>query len=134
MIPTTGSSLSLLVLSRLSLAMLWGFTALTSLFWAQDLGYEILAGAEITGAAADVAIVSGSILDTILALWLISGKQLYRCCQVQILVIVIYSVLLTIIDAGFWLHPFGPLTKNIPILVLIGWLAQASKRKPAPIE
>lgn len=128
MIPTTGYPLSLLLLSRLSLAILWGFTALTSLFWAQDLGYEVLAGAEITGVAADVAIVSGSILDAVLALWLISGKQLYRCCQIQVVVIVIYSVLLTIIDAGFWLHPFGPLTKNIPILVLIGWLAQASKR------
>lgn len=133
MTPISGSPLNLLVLSRLSLAMLWGFTALTSLFWAKDLGYEVLAGAEITGVAANVAIVSGSILDVVLALWLMSGKQVYRCCQVQIVVIVTYSVLLTIIDAGFWLHPFGPLTKNIPILVLIGWLAQASKRKPAPI-
>ncbi len=44
------------------------------------------------------------------------------CCIVQVCVIAIYTLLLTFIDPSFWLHPFGPIVKNIPIVVLIGYV------------
>ena len=45
----------------------------------------------------------------------------------------IYTVLLSVIDPAFWLHPFGPLTKNAPMLVLI-WLLAEECRKQTRIE
>ncbi|MEM6984953.1 MAG: DoxX-like family protein [Pseudomonadota bacterium] len=54
--------------------------------------------------------------------WLVTTWQARWCCVVQAAVIIVYSVLLTAIDASFWLHPFGPLTKNLPLLVLILWV------------
>jgi hypothetical protein len=57
--------------------------------------------------------------------------QLRLCCIVQIVVIVIYTLLLTVIDASMWLHPFGPLTKNLPIIILIMYVFDTLKHPAA---
>lgn len=108
--------------AKYSLAFLWIFTGLTSVFFSPEIGYEILANANVTGSLADVSIYAGGILDILLGLWLITSVKAKLCCIVQVSVIAIYTVLLTFIDASFWLHPFGPITKNIPIIILIGYV------------
>jgi hypothetical protein len=102
-----------------SLAFLWLFTGLTSIFFSPEVGYEILASTNISGTLADISVLGGGVLDIALGLWLLTSIKLKLCCLTQIVVIVTYTLLLTLIDASFWLHPFGPITKNIPILVLI---------------
>jgi hypothetical protein len=104
---------------RYSLSALWIFTALTSVFLSPDIGYQVLANAGVEGLLAHACVYSGSVVDFILGLWLLSGYKTKLCCVCQFITIFLYSVLLTAIEPGFWLHPFGPLTKNIPILVLI---------------
>ena len=108
--------------AKYSLAFLWIFTGLTSVYFSPEIGYEILANANVNGALADVAIYAGGILDIVLGLWLITSFKTKLCCITQISVITVYTILLTFIDASFWLHPFGPITKNIPIVVLIFFL------------
>jgi uncharacterized membrane protein YphA (DoxX/SURF4 family) len=108
--------------AKYSLAFLWIFTGLTSVYFSPEIGYEILANANVTGALAEVAIYAGGILDIVLGLWLITSFKTKLCCITQISVITVYTILLTFIDASFWLHPFGPITKNIPIVVLIFFL------------
>lgn len=109
-------------IAKLSLSFLWVFTGITSLFFASDIGYQVLANGGITGPLATFSLVGGSLLDLSLGLWLLIGKKLKWCYLAQITVIVLFTFLLSIIDPSFWLHPFGPLTKNIPILVLITFL------------
>ena len=113
---------NLIKAAKYSLAFLWIFTGLTSVYISPEIGYEILANANVTGALADVVIYAGGILDIVLGLWLITSFKTKLCCITQISVITIYTILLTFIDASFWLHPFGPITKNIPIIVLIGYV------------
>jgi hypothetical protein len=108
--------------AKYSLAFLWVFTGLTSIVFSPGIGYEILANANIIGFVAEVAIYAGGTLDILLGLWLITSVKTKLCCIVQVSVIAIYTVLLTFIDLSFWLHPFGPITKNIPIIVLIGYI------------
>lgn len=115
---------TLYYLAVLSLAFLWIFTGLTSLFFAPDVGYQILAQAGIRDALADACVYMGASLDIFLGLWLlafpwINFKWIKLCCLIQLGAIVAYSSLLTVIDSSFWLHPFGPISKNLPILVLI---------------
>jgi membrane glycosyltransferase len=105
--------------ARLSLAFLWLFTALASAFFALDIGYDVLAQGGITGNLASACIYAGSLVDAIIGLWLLTNRQLRLCYLLQMLVIVVYSLLLTWIALDFWLHPFGPLTKNVPLLALI---------------
>ena len=40
----------------------------------------------------------------------------------QVAVIALYTTILTVVDMSFWLHPFGLITKSIPIIVLIGYV------------
>ena len=107
------------LLARLSLAGLWIFTGVTSVFIAPDIGYEVLASAGIKGEAATSLIYMGSGLDVLIGLWVLTGWQLKPCCWLQLIIIISYSLLLSFIAPEYWLHPFGPLTKNIPIAVLI---------------
>jgi len=105
--------------AKYSLAFLWIFTGITSIYFSPEIGYEILASASITGVIADVSVYAGGVLDILIGLWLLISFRIKLCCILQVTVIVLYTVLLTFIDSSFWLHPFGPITKNIPIIVLI---------------
>lgn len=115
---------SMKTLARLSLAFLWIFTALTSAIFDRPSGEQILALANISGSFSDLLINLGSLVDLVIGIWLLTGRQLKLACWLQIIVILGYSTLLTIIAPIYWLHPFGPITKNIPLLVLIYWLIQ----------
>jgi len=105
-----------------SLAFLWVFTGLTSIYFSPEIGYEILASANITGSMASFSVYAGGALNIVLGLWLLTSVKTKLCCLVQIAVIASYTLILTVIDMSFWLHPFGPITKNIPIVVLIGYV------------
>ncbi len=107
------------VIAKFSLSFLWILTGFSSLFFSPDIGYQILAKGGLTGTLADVLVYSGSVINIALGLWMLTSKWIQVCCVLQIVVIVVYTALLSIIDASFWLDPFGPITKNIPVLVLI---------------
>lgn len=108
--------------AKYSLAFLWIFTGLTSVHFSPEVGYEILESASITGLMADVSVYAGGALDILIGFWLLTSIKIRLCCIIQVVVIAAYTVLLTFIDPSFWLHPFGPITKNIPIIVLIGYV------------
>lgn len=107
------------IAAKLSLAFLWIFTGLSSLFFAPEVGYQILETAGITDELAGLCLIGGALTDIGIGIWIISGKLKRLCCYTQILVIFIFSVLLTFIAPSFWIHPFGPVSKNIPIIILI---------------
>lgn len=117
------------IMARVSLAILWVFTGITSEFFAKDIGFEVLSSAGITGQFASVLISLGSLADVVVGLWVLFGVKLRLCYLVQMVLIVGYSILLSFIAPDFWLHPFGPITKNIPILVFIYYLYQEQRIK-----
>ncbi|WP_321350077.1 DoxX-like family protein [Halopseudomonas oceani] len=107
--------------ARLSLALLWLLTGVVSLTAGQSIGVEVLTAAGVDRTLIVPLIWAGSLLDLALGLWLLSGWALRLCCALQLGVVISYSILLSLLAPAFWLHPFGPLSKNLPILVLI-WL------------
>lgn len=111
------------------LATMWIFTGITSIFLAPDIGYQILKQAHITDTMADLCVIGGGVLDIALGLWLLMQRHVKWCCLAQVAVIVTYTLILTFIDGSFWLHPFGPITKNFPIIVLILFVMQLHKTK-----
>ena len=108
-------------LTKFSLSFLWVFTGLTSLFFAPDLGYEILQKGNIEGALADLLILAGASLDIFIGLWILIERHRSLCFFTQMSTVLTFTLLLTFIAPSFWLHPFGPVIKNIPILMLI-WI------------
>ena len=120
---------NLLMLTKMSLGVLWIFTGLTSVFFAPEIGYALLAEVDIEGNVADFFVYSASFLDICLGIWVLTPYQQRFCCLLQVWTILLYTFLLTLIDASYWLNPFGPLTKNIPVLVLIVMLHASNNDK-----
>lgn len=104
---------------RLSLSVLWLSTAATSFWWGRTIGYDVLELQHIQGEFADWCINTGSVIDALIGFWLFTTYRLKWCYSFQLILVISYSILLTIIAPAFWLHPFGPLTKNIPIVALL---------------
>lgn len=109
-----------------ALAFLWLFTAVVSL-GQTPLGLQLLADTGVPEALRWPALWAGIALDAlfgVLTLW----RPSRRLWQAQLLVVLAYTLLLTLGASHWWLHPFGPLSKNLPILALLGWLAAMEKR------
>ncbi|MET1254404.1 DoxX-like family protein [Aliikangiella maris] len=106
-------------LIRITLAAVWIWTALTSLFFDFQFGFKLLKDFGVSSNYSLSLIYLASTMNLIFGLWLISGKKLLLNCHLQMITIILYTLLLSIISPDFWLHPFGPLTKNFPMLLLI---------------
>ncbi|MBL4796820.1 MAG: DoxX-like family protein [Oleispira sp.] len=112
-------NLSLEQISKITIALLWIVAGFTSVWGAPEIGYQILAQANIIDRYADVCIWLGSGVDIVLGCWILTGFKSSWCGWMQVITIIVYSMILTVIAPEYWLHPFGLLTKNLPILVLI---------------
>ncbi len=58
---------------------------------------------------------------------LLRGRPLQGLLALQALGLVVISVLVTLYDPLKWLHPFGPVTKNVPLIVGTALLAARSQ-------
>ena len=110
---------SLLTASKISLSLLWIFSGLTSLLFSPELGFDLLTNSGLSPKVANLLVYSGSVVDIGIGMWVLTGLRLRLCSLLQVIVIITYTILLTTFDPSYWLHPFGPLTKNFPIIVLI---------------
>lgn len=113
---------------RLSMAFLWLLSGITSMIWGRTIGEELLLSVGLNSWQVAGFIYGGSFLDVVLGIWLLLGWQLHTCIKLQLAVILVYSLLLSVVATEFWLHPFGPLSKNIPLLVLL-WLGLSIHRE-----
>jgi hypothetical protein len=108
-------------LIRYSLAIVWLVTGVLSIgIYPQQDSFALLARIGIVGKSALAALYLGSAADIAFGIMtlLIPSKALW---QGQAILVLIYTVVISIWLPEFWLHPFGPILKNIPFLTLL-WL------------
>ncbi|GAA6142941.1 DoxX-like family protein [Hydrogenophaga sp. 5NK40-0174] len=106
---------------RWSLVAVWLLTALVSLLEWNGQSRELLtAWGSGRDAWKSAAIGSGAMLDLLLglALWFRPGRAVYWICLVMVLTM---TVMASVWAPEQWLHPLGPLSKNLPILAIL-WL------------
>lgn len=73
--------------------------------------------------------IAGSLLDLLIALLVAAGRSAARVGALQLAVVAGYTLGLTVAAPGLWLEPFGPLVKNLPIVVaILAWMAIAEDR------
>lgn len=104
-------------LLRLSLAFMWIWTGLTSAFWypVSD-SYQMLSAVGLSGVALPIALYAAALLDTLLGLALLLNYRLRLVLLAQVAMMLGYSLILTFCLPEFWLHPFGPISKNLPLI------------------
>lgn len=106
---------------RLTLATIWLFTGIVSLgIYPVEDSLRLLARVGIYGNFALITLYGEALLDIVIGL-LTLFKPSQRLWQVQAAIIVGYTAVISVCLPKFWLHPFEPLLKNLPILTLL-WL------------
>lgn len=112
---------------RLSLVFVWLWTAGVSLWELQGQSRDLLlAGGIADGNVANALVLLGAALDALLGvwLWLRPSRPAYL---LALAAMVAMTLVATVMSPALWLHPLGPLSKNIPIAVVLWVLA----RRPA---
>lgn len=107
--------------ARLSLVAVWLWTALVSAWQADGAARELLKpSAHVPPEAYPWLIWSGIVVDLLLGLLMAfrPSPMVYRSA---LLMTAAMTVLGTAIDPSLWLHPLGPLSKNLPIVALL-WI------------
>lgn len=106
---------------RLTLAIVWLVTGVLSLgIYPQQESLALLSRMGLQGTPALAALYLGAAADITLGVltMVAPNKKLWL---IQALLIIIYTLIISIWLTEFWLHPFGPILKNLPILMLL-WL------------
>lgn len=107
---------------RIAVALLWIWTGIVSLglYPVQD-SYALLARVGLAGAAATIALYGAALLDLVLGVLTLAAPARWRrwVWLVQLALIAGYTVLITLFLPEQWLHPYGPISKNLPIAAAI---------------
>ena len=118
---TTNSDLNLL---RFSLVFVWLFTAAASVWELQGQSAQLVSLAGIANPAlARAVILAGAAVDALLGLllWLRPVRAVFLAALAMMLLM---TLIATGIEPTWWLHPLGPLTKNLPIAAALWVLAR----------
>jgi hypothetical protein len=99
---------------------MWIWTALVSLglYPVQD-SLALLGKVGLHGFAASCSLYGAALLDLLMGLWVLTGKKTRLAVRTQLVLILSYTAILSFFIPELWLHPFGPLLKNIPVMMLI---------------
>ena len=122
-------------LLRASLVIVWLATAVVSVWELHGQSRELLAGLPTAWAEGHAPwlptaiILAGAAADAVLGLWLAlrPGRKAYGAALLMMLAM---TLLATAIQPAWWLHPFGPLTKNLPIAAILWVLLQDTSTTP----
>ncbi len=105
-------------LLRLSIGFLWLFTGIVSAFlYPIEESYKLLATTGISGLWAPIMLYSAAALDGMLGIATLVGYRIRVVVGLQLLLMLGYTTIITVAMPALWLDPFGPITKNLPLIV-----------------
>lgn len=109
-----------------SLGLLWIVSGLVGLAVPAD---RMMAATGLDGPAATMLALAGCVLDLGLGLLVLRRWRPGLLAALQLALVAGYTLLLSATLPGLWLDPFGPLLKNLPILVaILAWAALEQER------
>lgn len=119
----------LLPILSTSIALVWIVTGIVSfgLYPVED-SYVLLARVGITGMLAPVMLYGAAFLDLAIGIAILVLHRRRWLWLIQLAVILFYTAIITWKLPEFWLHPYGPLLKNLPMLAAIWLLLELEER------
>lgn len=104
---------------KAALVLLWVVSGVVGLANGRSAASILVAQLDLPAAWADPLWAGGSLLDLAMAVLLVADRRGIKAMIGQLLVVLGYTCLLGLALPSLWLDPFGPLLKNIPILLAI---------------
>ncbi len=119
----------LLPVLRYAIAFVWIATAIVSaFFYPASLSYELLERTGVPAAYGPLMLYGASAFDLLLGLGILLLAHRRSLWLAQLALIGFYTVVIAIKLPEFLVHPYGPLTKNLPMLAAI-WLLYELEEK-----
>ena len=118
-------------LLRLSIALLWIGTAIVSfgLFPVAN-SYVMLAEVGVRAPFADLALFGGAAVNLALGAMLLVNVRVAAVGVVMLALLVLYSLVGLALPTDYWLNPFAPILKNLPIAAaLVALIAMERPRR-----
>lgn len=119
----------LLPMLRFSIAFVWIFTGIVSFgIYPVEESYKLLSNVGISGWLAPVMLYGAAIFDICLGIATLVMSKRRLLWMTQLALIIFYTIVISWKMPEFWLHPYGPLLKNIPMVALI-WALMTLERR-----
>ncbi len=107
-------------LLRLSIAFIWIFSGIVSLLpGTLPISADLLTKSHIPDSLQSWVLYLLSGMDILLGLATLFNFKLLITGFLQCVVVLIYTLLISMLLPEYWLHPFAPIAKNIPIFAAI---------------
>ena len=113
---------------RLGIGFLWSWTAYVSWYLYPHASSLELLRATGVSAHTELVLAAACVLDLVMGI----ASCVYATPALwwsQFLLVAAYSVVIGIFLPEFLVDPFGPMTKNIPVLTCLAFLALADRRQ-----
>jgi uncharacterized protein YbjT (DUF2867 family) len=119
----------LIPLMRFSIAAVWIWTGIVSfgLYPVED-SYALLYRVGVSPALAPLFLYGAAALDLAFGIATLALPRRRLLYLLQMALILGYTIIITLKLPEFWLHPYGPILKNIPMVVGIYWLYVLDKK------
>jgi uncharacterized protein YbjT (DUF2867 family) len=107
---------------RISIALLWLWTGIVSLgLYPVEDSLALLDRVGLHGAAAQLALYGAAGLNLLLGVLTLASPPRWRSAvwASQLLLITLYTLLISLFLPEYWLHPYGPISKNLPLMAAI---------------
>ena len=105
-------------LLRISIAFVWIFTGIfVGFLYPVEESYKLLSSVGITDIWAPITLYSAAALNTLLGIASLIAYRIRLVVALQLLLIITYTAIITWAMPTLWLEPFGPITKNLPLIV-----------------
>lgn len=109
---------------RYSLVFVWLATALASVWELHGQSLSLLTAAGLHNPLlAQALILGGAGVDVVVALAMLM-KPVRASYWAALVLMLAMTLVATVFDPSLWLHPLGPLTKNLPMAVILWVLAK----------
>jgi uncharacterized protein YbjT (DUF2867 family) len=101
-----------------TIALVWISAGVVSIFvYPRDESYALLSQVGIGGDWAPLTLYGAATLDLLLGVATLSKRCMRYALYGQILAIAAYTLIISLFLPALWAHPFGPVMKNLPLVV-----------------
>jgi len=110
----------LLPMLRASIALVWLWTAVVSFgLYPRESSFELLVRAGVSAELAPLMLYGAAGFDLALGVATLLMKQRRWLWMLQIVLIIGYTLIISVKLPEYWLHPYGPVLKNLPMLAAL---------------
>jgi len=125
----------LLPLLRWSIALVWIVTAIVSFgVYPVNDSYALLAQAGVPAALLGLALYGAALMDLVLGICALLPRRSRWLWLAQLALVLGYTAIITLRLPEFWLHPYGPVLKNLPFLAALWMLYELDRESDSTTQ